>query len=194
MDHHGEITRLIVEWQRGNPNAENALFEALYKRLHGIALNYIRSERPNATMGATALVHEAYLRFRRSERLEIADSSHFLRLAARVMRQILVDRARAYRAAKRQADARAEADNLDMLVSKDADAEEIIAVDRALESLARRSQRQAQLIELRFFAEFTEEEAAIILGVSARPIRREWQVARTRLRAEINGQPRQATT
>ena len=183
----GEITRLIVEWQRGSKDAENALYDALYKRLHSIALNYLRSERPNPSMGATALVHEAYLRFRRSERLEIADSSHFLKLSARVMRQILVDRARALGAAKRQGEVHAERDHLDMLVSKDSDAEEIIAVDRALQSLARRSPRQAELVELRYFAEFSEEEAGAILGISARTVRREWQVAKTRLRAEIDG-------
>jgi RNA polymerase sigma-70 factor (ECF subfamily) len=183
----GEITRLIVEWQRGSKDAENALYDALYKRLHSIALNYLRSERPNPSMGATALVHEAYLRFRRSERLEIADSSHFLKLSARVMRQILVDRARALGAAKRQGEVHAEHDHLDMLVSKDSDAEEIIAVDRALQSLARRSPRQAELVELRYFAEFSEEEAGAILGISARTVRREWQVAKTRLRAEIDG-------
>lgn len=188
MSSAGEITRLILEWQRGDKSAESALFEALYKRLHEIAVHCVRHELTSQSLGATALVHEAYLRFRRSEHIEIADTGHFLHLVARVMRQILVDRARARRAAKRFGGTPVEPENLESLSMVDADVDEIIAVDRALENLARRFPRQARLIELRYFAEFTEEEAAGILGISRRTVRREWQIARTRLRAEIDGE------
>lgn len=187
MDSPGNITRLILEWQRGGELAENALFEAVYQRIHGIALHLVRGEARGQSMGATDLVHEAYLRFRRSERLEVTDSSHFLRLAARVMRQILVDRARARRASKRQGDVRLETHEMAGLVFPDAEAEEIIAVDRALNKLAQRSPRLAEVVELRYFAEFSEQEAAEILGVSSRTVRRDWSLARVRLREEIDG-------
>jgi RNA polymerase sigma factor (TIGR02999 family) len=97
VDPGADITRLIAEWQRGNKAAENALFEALYNRLHTRALHLLCTEPRGQSMGPTALVHEAYLRLERSEGLEIADRNHFLKLAAKVMHQILVDRARARR-------------------------------------------------------------------------------------------------
>jgi RNA polymerase sigma factor (TIGR02999 family) len=188
MDSGSEITRLISDWQRGNRDAENALFEALYLRLHGIAVQCLRSETPGHSMGPTMLVHEAYLRFERSERLEVTDRGHFLALAARVMRRIVVDRARARRTEKRGGDQMH--DDLEQaFASTDSEVDEILAVDRALESLFRQSQRQAQLVELRFFAGFNEDEAADALGISTRTARREWQVARTRLRMAINGTP-----
>jgi hypothetical protein len=84
MSPQGEITRLIADWQRGDAAAENALFELLYARLHSIALQCLRGE-PLQTIGATALVHEAYMRFKSAENLEIANRAHFLALAARVM-------------------------------------------------------------------------------------------------------------
>jgi RNA polymerase sigma factor (TIGR02999 family) len=188
MDSGSKITRLISDWQRGNRDAENALFEALYLRLHGIAAQCLRSESPGHSMGPTMLVHEAYLRFQKAERLEVADRGHFLALSARVMRRIVVDRARARRTEKRGGDQMR--DDLDQaFAANDSETEEILAVDRALESLFRQSERQAQLVELRFFAGFNEDEAADALGISKRTVRREWQVARTRLRMAINGTP-----
>jgi RNA polymerase sigma factor (TIGR02999 family) len=104
VDPSGDITRLILEWQHGDKAAENALFEALYKKLHAKALQVLRSEPRGQSMGPTALVHEAYLRLERAERLEITDREHFVKLVAKVMRGILVDRARARLSAKRGGD------------------------------------------------------------------------------------------
>jgi RNA polymerase sigma factor (TIGR02999 family) len=148
----------------------------------------MRAERANQSISATVLVHEAYLRFRRAQRLEIADRSHFLALAARVMRRILVDRARARRAQKRERDP-APAEQAEALVSTDADAVQILSVDRALTDLAKQSARMAQLVELRFFAGYSLEESALVLGLSERQLRRDWQAARTRLRIAIDGTP-----
>jgi RNA polymerase sigma factor (TIGR02999 family) len=181
-----EITRLISDWQRGDKNAENALFEALYKRLHEIALHYMRTEPGGGSLGATGLIHEAYLRLGRSEDLHITDRTHFLALAARVMRRILIDRARARRSEKRGGE-QAAIEIRDALVVTDQDADEILAVDRALEQLTRQSPRQSQLVELRYFAGYSIEESAAVLGVSTRTARREWQVARTRLKVAIDG-------
>jgi RNA polymerase sigma factor (TIGR02999 family) len=186
MPPSSQISRLISDWQRGNREAENALFEALYQRLHQIALQCLRSRDVGRTLGATALVHEAYLRFRQSERIDVHDSHHFLCLAARVMRRILVDRARARISEKRGGD-RQPVEFNDALAISETDAEQILLVDQALAQLAQQSPRQAELVELRYFAGFSEEESAEALAISARTARREWQVARTRLRLAIDG-------
>jgi RNA polymerase sigma factor (TIGR02999 family) len=188
MGPDGEITRLISDWQRGAPGAENALFNALYKKLHKLAVQCLQSERRDQAPGATSLVHEAYLRFRQMQDVEIVNSGHFLALAAQVMRRIVVDRARARRSEKRGGDAVA-TELPDDLAVPDADVEEILAVDFALQDLARHSPRKAQLVELRYFAGFSEEESAACLGISVRTVRRDWQIARTRLRIAIDGNP-----
>jgi RNA polymerase sigma factor (TIGR02999 family) len=186
VDPSGDITRLISEWQRGNKAAENALFEALYNRLHARALYLLSTEPSGQSMGPTALVHEAYLRLERSEGLEIADRNHFLKLAAKVMHQILVDRARARRSEKRGGD-QVRVDEMDQLVRTDADADEILAVDLALADLRRRLPRHAQLVVLRYYGGFTLAESAAVLGVSERTVKRDWDQARTRLREAIAG-------
>src|SRR5689334_6856929 len=98
----GDITQLIVRWQQGDRAAEKELFETLYSTLHRMAVQCVRSERPGNSMSPTALVHEAYMRFRKTEQIEFTGRTHFLALAARVMRRILVDRARARHAHKRE--------------------------------------------------------------------------------------------
>ena len=188
MDPEGDITRLISAWQNGDRDAENSLFNALYHRLHSIALQCLRSERPGHSLGPTVLIHEAYLRFQRAEHLEITDRGHFLALAARVMRRIVVDRARARRSEKRGGD-QSHDSATDSIIPSDTDVEQILAVDLAMQNLSSQSARQAQLVELRFFAGFSEQVSAIALGVSARTVRREWQIARTRLRMAIDGSP-----
>ena len=187
MSGSGPVTRLIEDWQRGVAGAENALFEALYHKLHGMALNCVRNDPARRTLGASGLLHEAYLRFRRAERLEVTDSEHFVRIAGQVMRKILVDRARARKALKRDGGNPAEAGDLEVLVAQEAEADEIIAVDRALEQLASLSPRLARLVELRHFGGFSEEEAAAVLHLSVRQVRRDWREARTRLRGFIDG-------
>jgi RNA polymerase sigma factor (TIGR02999 family) len=183
-----DITRLIEQWQHGDKAAEDALFEAMYHRLHSIAVQCLKGEKPGRTVGATALVHEAYLRFKTSERLQISNRSHFLALAARVMHRILVDRARARQAEKRGNDPVA-AQITESLIRTDADADQILGVDRALEQLSQQSGRLAQLVELRYFAGYSLEESALVMGLSERTVRRDWQVARARLRLAIDGTP-----
>ena len=186
VDPAGDITRLISEWQRGDKAAENALFEALYRRLHSKALQLLRSEPRGQSLGPTALVHEAYLRLERSEPLAITDREHFVKLVAHVMRRILVDRARARRSEKRGGD-QVRVDEGDQLVHTDADADEILAVDMALGELKRQSPRQAQLVVLRYYGGFTLAESAAVLHVAERTAKRDWEAARTRLKIAIEG-------
>jgi len=181
-----DITGLIAAWRDGNRDAEAALFEKLYDKLHRIAAHLSRSEAPGQTLSPTALVHEAYVRFCASNQLEIVDRSHFLALAARVMRRLLVDRARARKAAKRDRDA-PDIPDVTIWFREESDADDVIAVDRALDALRERSPRQCRLVELRYFGGYTIEESAAVLHISPRHARREWNVARTRLRAAIDG-------
>jgi RNA polymerase sigma factor (TIGR02999 family) len=185
MEPQPDITRLIVEWQQGNREAESALFEQLYQRLHTIAAHLTRAEATENSMGATALIHEAYMRFCGTTQLKIVNRSHFLALAARVMRRILVDRARARKAAKRNASD--ESTGPSAWFRDEAEVDEVIAVDRALDVLRTRSPRQCRLVELRYFGGYTIEESAVALDISPRHARREWDVARTRLREAIDG-------
>jgi RNA polymerase sigma factor (TIGR02999 family) len=182
----GEITQLIAAWLRGDKAAENALFDALYRQLHHRALQLLRGEPAGRSMGPTALVHEAYLRLERAEALEVGNREHFLRLAAKVMHRILVDRARARLSAKRGGDL-VRVDEFEHLIRTDADADEILAVDTALTKLKEQSPRQAQVVELRYFAGYSLEETAMVLGVAERTVKRDWNVARVRLKIAIAG-------
>jgi RNA polymerase sigma-70 factor, ECF subfamily len=186
MSSEGEITRLISEWKHGDRHAENRLFELLYHKLRHIAAQCLRDEERCRTLGPTALVHEAYIRFSRSEDLQVADRQHFLALAARVMRQILTDAARSRRSGKRGSDPQ-RVELADSMVRTDADADQILAVDQALLELSQKFPRQAELVQLRFFGGWSLEEAAAAIGVSQRTARREWQVARVRLKESIDG-------
>jgi RNA polymerase sigma factor (TIGR02999 family) len=181
-----EITKLIAEWQSGDRAAENALFEALYTRLRSIAVQCLRSEQNAQSLNATGLVHEAYVRFRKSQNLVILNGAHFLALAARVMHRITVDRARAKKAEK-HGGAFDQVEWNDSFPMAERDADEILMVDRAMEDLALRNPRFAQLVELRYFAGYTNEETADILKLSTRQVRRDWQKARNRLHDAIHG-------
>ena len=179
------ITQLIARWQQGEPGSESVLFEALYSRLRQVAGDLLRNE-PPGVMSPTSLVHSAYLRMKRTDRIEIADRKHFIRLAAKVMRQIVVDKARRRRALKRDGIMASE-DELDRLVTTDADADEILAVDLGLQDLEKRSERLAQLVELHHFGGYSFEELAPVMDRSARQLRRDWDVAVVRLRIAIDG-------
>lgn len=150
-----------------------------------IAVRSIRSETPGHTLGPTALVHEAYLRFHKAEKLNLNNTAHFLSLAARVMRRMLVDRARARRALKRGGPS-GPAEYID-LVTTDQDADEILAVNRAMEVLSAKYPDAAEIVELRWFAGYSEDQCAQILALSPRTVRRRWQLARTRLKVLIDG-------
>jgi RNA polymerase sigma-70 factor, ECF subfamily len=180
-----DITQLILRWQNGDKGAEESLFNALYDSLHDLARRCLRTEEQGRTLGATALVHEAYIRFRNSHELNIAGRQHFLALAARVMRRILVDKARARKARPRLEPPASEEEW--GVVRSDIDAEEIIAVDSALDELAKHSERQARIVELRYFGGHSFEECATLLSISVKTAQRDWQLARVRLRLTVHG-------
>jgi RNA polymerase sigma factor (TIGR02999 family) len=183
----GVVTELLLEWDRlGERESLERLLPLVYDELHRIAHRHLRLERTGHTLGTTALVHEAYLRLVDQTRVRWADRTHFFAVAARVMRRVLVDYARRYRAAKRGGNARAvDLDVADVPLEERSEA--LIALDEALERLAELNPRLSRVVECRFFGGMTEEETAEALGVTARTVRRDWVKARGWLSRELQG-------
>jgi RNA polymerase sigma-70 factor, ECF subfamily len=181
----GEVTQLLVELRAGKRDAESKLIPMVYAELRRLAAHYLRGERADHTLQPTALVHEAYLRLTKLHKVDWQSRSHFFATAATVMRRILVDRARAKRAKKRQAFREAVSFE-EMLVVSPARSTELIALDDALLKLAKLDARRSKIVELRFFGGLSEEETAVVLGISARTVKRDWRVAKAWLYNEVN--------
>ena len=178
-----QVTGLLGQWRAGDPAALESLIPLVYAELHRIAHGYLRGERKGHTLQSTALVNEAYLRLVSQEPGQINNRAHFVRVAAHVMRQILVDYARAQRATKRDGGHRVELDeSLHPVQLPDVD---VIALDAALSALAQLDARQAQIVEMRFFGGLSVEDTAVTLGVSPATVKREWATARAWLRREL---------
>jgi RNA polymerase sigma factor (TIGR02999 family) len=182
----GDVTRLLVELRSGNSEAEAKLFPLVYKHLHRLAKGKMRGWRPDHTLQASALVNEAYLRLISEEGKDWRNRAHFFRVAAKMMRNILVDYARAGQAEKRGG----KVEKLplgEVLEFSPARAQGLIELDDALDSLERLDPRQAEVVELRFFGGMTVEETAEALRIAPRTVKREWQVARAWLHGELSG-------
>lgn len=176
----GQVTLLLRRLREGDDAASDDLVSLLYGELRRLARRQ-RPERAEAGLQTTALVHEAYLKLFDRGVVEAADRGHFLCLAARAMRQIVVDAARTRTRQKRGGDAVAVSlADADMAVSENA--AEILAVNQALDRLRDESLLHCQVVECRYFAGLSEEETAAALGRSLRSVQRAWQEARKRLR------------
>ena len=182
----GEVTRLLVELRNGNPEAKAKLIPLVYNHLHRLAKRAMRRERPDHTLQPTALVNEAYLRLVPQEGTDWQDRAHFFGVAARLMREILVDYARAHTCVKHGGKAKTRP--LEQVPEfSESRSRELIELDSALESLDRLDPQQARVVELRFFGGLTVEETAQVLGISARTVKREWRMARLWLHQEMSG-------
>jgi RNA polymerase sigma factor (TIGR02999 family) len=180
------IAQVIVRLRAGDPGALDALFPMIYEELKRVARAQLAREDVGHTLGPTALVHEAYMNLARWNRLEADDRAHFLNIAARAMRRILIDHARAHKRAKRDtAQGAALVDEIQRLMTENS-AEELIALDDALERLSAMNPRAALVVERRFFAGLTLEETATTLNVSLKTVQRDWLTARAWLRKEID--------
>lgn len=184
----GEITLLLVELRRGNSDAEAKLIPLVYEQLHRLAAHYMRRERPSHTLQPTALVNEAYLRLAFQRATHWQSRAHFFGVAARLMRQILVEHARAKRAAKRGPFVQKFSLDEALEYSQDR-SKELIALDDALKSLDQLDARQSRIVELRFFGGLSVEETAEVLGISPRTVKRDWNVARAWLHGELAKRP-----
>jgi len=185
-----EITTLLKAWRRGDQAALDRLTPLVYEHLRRLARQYVRKERTDGRMNATALVHEAYVRLVDARSVDWQDRGHFFAVSAKIMRRILVDAARARSSAKRggglkQAD-QSTMMNLDALPAAGTDrASEICRLDDALTSLAQLDPRRAQVVELRFFGGLSVEETAEALAVSPQTVMRDWKLARAWLGREL---------
>jgi RNA polymerase sigma factor (TIGR02999 family) len=177
------VTQLLRQWRAGDQAALQALIPHVYNEQHRVARHYLRRERPDHTLQSTALVHEAYLRLVNQGPFEIQNRTHFVAVAARLMRQILVDHARGRQAAKRGDGTKLALD--DALAFPQAQTVDLIALDDALTDLSRLDERQGLIVELRFFGGLSIEETAGVLGVSPATVKREWATARAFLSSEI---------
>lgn len=173
---------MLVEWRNGDQQACGELITLLYKELRGLAGSYFQAERAGHTLRPTALVHELYMKLAGADPLDLKDRGHFLAIAARQMRRLLVDHARQAGALKRGG-IRVEL-NLGDRESSDS-GYDVRALNEALDKLEREDERAARIVELRFFAGLTEEETASALDISRSTVRRDWDYARAWLLAEL---------
>jgi|SRR5215471_4475716 RNA polymerase sigma factor (TIGR02999 family) len=177
------ITVLLSRVSDGDREAFDHLIPLVYQELHRIAEGYCRRELQNHTLQPTALIHEAYLRMLQYGGTDYQNRTHFFGIAARVMRQVLVDHARARQAAKRGADLKTTLDeNLDLAPERD---RVVIALDDALNTLAAEDDKKARLVEMRFFGGMTAEEIAECVDAPVHVVRRELRAAQAWLRREI---------
>ena len=195
------VTRLLVDWSQGDEKALGDLMPLVYAELRRLAQSHLRRERPNHTLQRTALVHEAFLRLVNQREVEWQGRAHFLGLASRLMRRILVDHARSRLTAKRgdgaenlsfdeeltpaDADGNHEPDAGEQLFAPDEAKVDLVALDDALNHLQDMDAQQGKIVELRFFGGLTIEETAQVLGISVATVKRDWAVAKAWLHREL---------
>lgn len=190
MDSEAQITRMLAGMKAGDEECQSAFVNAVYGELKRIAAYQVRGEPAGNSMQASALVNEAYLKMMGGKQGSWENRAHFFAAACSTMRHILIDRARGRRAKKRDGDLK-RVDLEDManvaMTESDLGAERLLALDAALNELATLDARQARVVELRFFTGLTFEEAAHVLGVSSRTVKRDWDMAARWLRKKTTG-------
>ncbi len=183
-DPSGQVTQLLQHWVQGDEQALHDLIPVVYQELRRLARSHLRSERPNHTLQSTALVNEAFVRLLGAQPLELQNRAHFIAVASRLMRQILVDYARGRRAQKRDGGCRIDFDALaDLPINGDA---ELVALDDALAELSRIDERQAKIVEMKFFGGLSAPEISQVLGLSRATVDREWSTARVWLHQQMS--------
>jgi RNA polymerase sigma factor (TIGR02999 family) len=185
------VSDLLRAWGRGNVQARDDLLPLVYRDLKRRAAAYLRRERRGHTLQPTALVHEAYLRLIGQDRVAWQNRAHFFGIAAHMMRRILVDHAREHQAAKRPGAGLRVALDDNVGASRPIDCE-VLMLEEALEQLARVDERQARIVELRYFAGMSEQEVAAVLSLSRATVTREWQTARAWLYRRMTKRERTA--
>ncbi len=183
----GEVTSLLLEWNRGRGEALDELMPLVYEELLRVAKAHLGRERPDHTLAPADLVHEAYLKLVDQRHADWKNRAQFFAVAARLMRRVLVDHARARLARKRGGGAVHVAFDETIPLGTDASDVMLLALDDALTELGTRDARQARTVELRYFAGLTVDEAAEALGVSGMTVKRDWTVAKAWLRLRLDG-------
>lgn len=185
-----DITRLLTEWRQGNQAALDALMPLVYDELHRIASRQMARERGGHTLQATALVSEAWIRMAHASNLDLKDRAHFLAVAARLMRQILVQYARSHNSGKRGGGS----PRLELIECVDAGSApntpgdcDLLALDHAMTKLAAEDERKSRIVELKYFGGLTNEEIAELFGIAVITVRRDLQVAHAFLHWQMSG-------
>ena len=187
MTNQHEITRLLADWSNGDRQALEKLTPLVYDELRRLAGRYLRQERSGHTLQSTALVHEAYMKLVGQNNVRWQNRAHFFGIAAQMIRRILVDYARARKAEKRGSGA--ERLSLDEAIALPGGQDlDLVALDDALEGLAKIDERQSRLVELRFFAGLTIEETAEVMQMSLATAKRDWVSAKAWLSREVRRQ------
>ena len=183
-----DVTQLLKRWRKGSREAEAALMERVQGELRRLAAGYLRHERAGRTLQPTAVVNEAYIRLLPQRGVSWANRAHFFGIAAKMMRRVLVDHARRRHAIKRDA---GPADPVSISgvpsPAREADPVDVLALHTALSDLAELDKRQAEIVEMRFFAGLTVEEIAEVLEISPATVKREWATAKMWLRRQMQG-------
>jgi RNA polymerase sigma factor (TIGR02999 family) len=181
------VTQLLADWRAGDDEALRAVIPLVYDELRRVAHNYLRRERADHTLQSTALVHEAYMRLEKQGAAKFENRAHFLAICAQLMGQILVEYARSRNTAKRDGGERV---TLDGLAFKSPSVD-MVALDDALNELAKLDQQQCRIVELRFFGGLSVEEISDVLKLSPRTVKRHWASARAWLHLQIvaTGEP-----
>jgi RNA polymerase sigma factor (TIGR02999 family) len=178
-----DVTQLLERWSSGDRDALNALTPLVYQELRRVARRQMIKERANHTLESTALVHEAYLKLVGQKEARWQNRAHFFAVASEMARRILVDHAKARNAKKRGGPKVSLEDAPEPAFQTD---EDVIAIHDALEQLAKLDQRQARIVELRYFGGLSIEETAEVIGVSAPTVKRDWLVARAFLQRALS--------
>jgi RNA polymerase sigma factor (TIGR02999 family) len=183
-DRSEDVSKLLNHWGKGDEKALTALLPLVYNELRRVAHYQLQRERADHTLQSTALVHEAYLRLLGNRAPEVQGRSHFVAIASRLIRQILVDYARERRAAKRDGGCRVAIEHLDAVpVLEDAD---LLALNDALEDLYRTDERQARIVDMKFFGGLSAPEVGDVLQLSRATVDREWATARAWLQRQMS--------
>ena len=180
-----QITQMLVDWGNGDQAALEKLTPLVYDELHRLARRYMGRERPGHTLQTSALVNEAYIRLIDWKDIQWQNRAHFFAVSAQLMRRILVDFARSRNYAKRGGAARKVPLDEATIIPQERGAD-LVALDDALDSLARLNERQSRVVELRFFGGLELEEIAEVLKVSVGTVRRDWSLARAWLHRELS--------
>lgn len=181
-----EVTQILDEIQQGNPRAASELLPLVYAELRRLAIHRMSKESPGLTLQPTALVHEAYIRLVGDAAIEWDGRSHFFAAAAEAMRRILIDSARRRKSVKHGGEARVRGLAEEDAIVVGGDRNDLLDLDAALTKLAATEPELARLVELRYFAGLSVEDAAKVLGVSTRTVKRNWAYARAWLGREMN--------
>lgn len=172
------VTQLLLDWRQGDEEALEKLLPLVYGELRRLAGSYLRNERSDHTLQPTALVHEAYLRLINQDQVEWQNRAHFIGMAARIMRNILVDHARQHRALKRGGDLQKIPLEDGLGIFTQENNVDLVDLDDALAQLTKRDVRQGQIVELRFFGGLRNKEIAVAMDLSESTVKREWEHAR----------------